>query len=52
MTKYFSAVLAAACFALAGCNTMAGLGDDIKAGGEKITGTSEKAKDAMSSSKE
>lgn len=47
MIKYFSAVLAAACFALAGCNTVAGLGDDIKAGGEKITSGSEKVQEKM-----
>ncbi len=52
MTKYISALLAAACLALAGCNTVAGIGDDIKAGGEKITGTSEKAKEKMSGSSE
>ena len=47
MSKYLSAVLAAACLALAGYNTIAGMGDDIKAGGEKITGTSEKVQDKM-----
>lgn len=47
MNKYLTAVLAAACFALAGCNTIAGFGDDVKAGGEKITGTSEKVQDKM-----
>lgn len=41
MSKYLSAILAAACLALAGCNTIAGVGNDIKAGGEKITGASE-----------
>ncbi|MDO5055731.1 MAG: entericidin EcnA/B family protein [Lautropia sp.] len=47
MSKILSALLAAACLALAGCNTIAGMGDDIKAGGEKITSGSEKVKDKM-----
>ena len=36
--------LAAALAALAGCNTMKGLGQDIERGGEKLQGAADKAK--------
>lgn len=51
MSKVLSAALAAACIALAGCNTVSGIGQDIKAGGEKITGASETVSGKMGSSK-
>ena len=41
MIKLISAALAASLLALAGCNTMQGLGQDIERGGEKLQ---EKAK--------
>lgn len=34
--KKLSAALVGATFVLAGCNTMSGMGQDIKAGGEKL----------------
>ncbi|RRN43487.1 entericidin A/B family lipoprotein [Lautropia dentalis] len=36
MIKYLTAALLGAAVLLAGCNTMAGMGKDIKAGGEKL----------------
>lgn len=36
--------IAAALLALAGCNTMQGLGQDIERGGEKLQSAAEKAK--------
>lgn len=36
MIKKLSAALLGVAFLLAGCNTMAGMGKDIKAGGEKL----------------
>jgi lipoprotein len=36
MIKYLTAALLGAAVLLAGCNTMAGVGKDIKAGGEKL----------------
>ncbi len=36
MIKKLSAALVGATFVLAGCNTMSGMGQDIKAGGEKL----------------
>jgi predicted small secreted protein len=32
---------------LAGCNTVSGLGDDLKAAGDKITETAEKTKEKI-----
>ena len=43
MFRTFIAILAAA-LALAGCNTVEGLGKDIKKGGEAIEKAAEKAK--------
>lgn len=39
-----ASAIAAALLALAGCNTMQGLGEDIERGGEKLQGAAEKAK--------
>ena len=36
MIKKLGAALLGVAFVLAGCNTMAGMGKDIKAGGEKL----------------
>ena len=36
MIKKLSAALLGVSFVLAGCNTVAGVGKDIKAGGEKL----------------
>ncbi|MDO5101798.1 MAG: hypothetical protein Q4D91_02675 [Lautropia sp.] len=36
MIKYLSTAVVAASFALAGCNTMSGMQDDLKKGGEKL----------------
>ena len=36
MIKYLTAALLGAAVLLAGCNTTAGMGQDIKAGGEKL----------------
>ena len=36
MVKKLSAALLGIAFVLAGCNTVAGVGKDIKAGGEKL----------------
>ena len=36
MIKYLTAALLGAAVLLAGCNTRAGVGKDIKAGGEKL----------------
>lgn len=36
MTRRIAAVLMCASLALAGCNTIAGAGKDIEAGGEKV----------------
>lgn len=45
MIRKFMAVLMIACFAtLAGCNTMSGLGKDVKKGGEKLEDSAEKRK--------
>ncbi len=43
MRKVFLVILASA-FVLAGCNTVEGVGKDIKRGGEKIEKAAEKAK--------
>ncbi len=43
MIRAFIAIVAAA-FALAGCNTVEGLGKDIKKGGEAIEKAADKAK--------
>jgi entericidin B len=45
MIRKFVAVLMIACFAgLAGCNTMSGLGKDVRKGGEKLEDSAEKHK--------
>ena len=45
MTRKLMAILLVACFAsLAGCNTMSGLGKDVKKGGEKIEDSADKNK--------
>jgi entericidin B len=45
MTRKLIAFLMVACFAsLAGCNTMSGLGQDVKKGGEKIEDSADKHK--------
>lgn len=41
------AILALCAFALSACNTVSGMGRDIEAAGEAITGTSEKTKEKM-----
>ena len=43
--KLLSLAFATAFVALAGCNTMEGLGEDIEKGGEKLQGAAEKAQD-------
>lgn len=43
MKRLIAAVLGAA-FLLAGCNTMEGVGQDIKAGSKKIEGEAQEAK--------
>lgn len=45
ISKLLSLALAAALTALAGCNTMKGLGEDIERGGEKLQGAAERAQD-------
>lgn len=44
MTRTFTAVLLFVTAALAGCNTIAGVGQDISKGGQAISDTAEKAK--------
>jgi predicted small secreted protein len=45
MGKKLMAILMIACFAgLAGCNTMSGLGKDIKNGGESLENSADKHK--------
>lgn len=41
-------VLLAALVALSACNTVKGMGEDIEAAGETISGTADKTKDKMS----
>ena len=48
MIKKLSAALVGATFVLAGCNTMSGMGQDIKAGGEKLEKTAEDVKHGSS----
>jgi len=45
MIRKLVALLMVACFAgLAGCNTMSGLGKDVKKGGEKLEDSADKHK--------
>jgi predicted small secreted protein len=44
MDRLIALLLIAATAALAGCNTMAGAGQDISKGGNAITNSAEKAK--------
>ncbi len=44
MVKKLSAALLGVAFVLAGCNTMSGMGQDIKAGGEKLEKKAEDVK--------
>lgn len=44
MTRTFAAVMLVVNAALAGCNTIAGVGQDISKGGQAISDTAEKAK--------
>lgn len=44
MRYFLMAVVAAAAFTLAGCNTMEGLGKDVKKTGEKIEKAAERHK--------
>jgi predicted small secreted protein len=44
MTRTIAAVLLLVTAALAGCNTVAGVGQDISKGGQAISDTAEKAK--------
>ncbi|ALK33274.1 MULTISPECIES: entericidin A/B family lipoprotein [Burkholderia] len=44
MTRSIAAVLLVLTAALAGCNTIAGAGQDISSGGNAISNTAEKAK--------
>ena len=44
MTRTFAAVLLVVTAALAGCNTIAGVGQDISKGGQAIIDTAENAK--------
>lgn len=46
-TKVIGVVVAAAVLALAGCNTVEGMGKDVERGGEKIQTGAEKAKAKM-----
>ena len=48
MIKKLSAALVGATFVLAGCNTMSGMGQDIKAGGEKLEKKAEDVKHGSS----
>ena len=50
MIKKLSAALVGATFVLAGCNTMSGMGQDIKAGGEKLEKKAEDVKHGSSES--
>ena len=50
MIKKLSAALVGATFVLAGCNTMSGVGQDIKAGGEKLEKKAEDVKHGSSES--
>ncbi|MEY4428408.1 MAG: Entericidin EcnA/B family [Pseudomonadota bacterium] len=42
MKRLFALIAAVSLFALAGCNTMAGVGKDIEKAGEAITGAAKK----------
>ncbi|MDW9231406.1 entericidin EcnA/B family protein [Burkholderia cepacia] len=44
MTRTIAAMLLVVTAALAGCNTVAGVGQDISKGGQAISDTAEKAK--------
>jgi len=44
MTRYIAIALALFSVTLAACNTVAGAGQDLSAGGHAITNTAEKAK--------
>ncbi|ABI89739.1 entericidin A/B family lipoprotein [Burkholderia ambifaria] len=44
MTRTIAAVLLVVTAALAGCNTVAGVGQDISKGGQAISDSAEKAK--------
>ena len=45
MARKLIVILTFACFAsLAGCNTMSGVGQDVKKGGEKIENSADKHK--------
>ena len=48
MIKKLSAALLGVAFVLAGCNTVAGVGKDIKAGGEKLEKKAEDVKHGSS----
>ena len=50
MVKKLSAALLGVAFVLAGCNTVAGVGKDIKAGGEKLERKAEGVKSGSSES--
>ena len=50
MVKKLSAALLGVAFVLAGCNTMSGMGQDIKAGGEKLEKKAEDVKRGSSES--
>ena len=50
MIKKLSAALVGATFVLAGCNTLSGMGQDIKAGGEKLEKKAEDVKHGSSES--
>lgn len=50
MIKKLSAALVGATFVLAGCNTMSGMGQDIKAGGEKLEKKADDVKHGSSES--
>ena len=45
--KMTIAMLIAAMFAIAGCNTIEGAGKDIEAGGEKVQDAAENVKEKM-----
>ncbi len=46
-SKALYAVLIVAILGLAGCNTVAGVGKDLEAGGEKIQSTAQDTKEKM-----
>lgn len=47
MSKYLSLLFIVATLGLSGCNTVKGAGEDVKATGEAISNTAEKAKKSM-----